>query len=192
MRPGGRNPFKTPKRRGKLTLTKVEVAVRQLETAIGLWANDGDFVSICTLSYAAHEIIYQINKGHKTPFKSFADPGPEIIAADLVDTWKAAFKLNYNFSKHGGQNAKELHRYAPDTLPYIIVDAICMYNHLGFPRSPLLDAYRYWFLITQPDMFGETLSNLGLKRSLVKEMVQGGKKTFLRHHVRLASTPDPV
>jgi hypothetical protein len=45
-----------------LRLTKLDVARRQLQTAITLWFTDGDPVSIHTLAFAAYEIIHVISK----------------------------------------------------------------------------------------------------------------------------------
>jgi len=43
-----------------ISLTKFDAARRQLRTAIELWFNDGDPVSIYALVYAAHEIIHRL------------------------------------------------------------------------------------------------------------------------------------
>ena len=40
---------------------KLEAAHRQLSTAIELWFNNGDIVSIHTLACAAHQIIHDLN-----------------------------------------------------------------------------------------------------------------------------------
>lgn len=46
-------------RQGSIVVTEMEAARRQLRTAIRLWLNDGDPVSIQTLAYASHEIIHR-------------------------------------------------------------------------------------------------------------------------------------
>jgi hypothetical protein len=45
-----------------LTITKLEAARRQLGTAIVLWFNDDDPVSIHTLVCAAYEIVHTLTK----------------------------------------------------------------------------------------------------------------------------------
>jgi hypothetical protein len=64
-----------------LALTKVDVARRQLQTAITLWFTNGDPVSVHTLAAAAHEIIHTVTK-KRTPnrrpvvdSRSFTDEG---------------------------------------------------------------------------------------------------------------------
>jgi argininosuccinate synthase len=50
-----------------IIVTKIEAARRQLNTAIELWFNDGDPVSIHTLASSAHQIIHDLNRRNKGP-----------------------------------------------------------------------------------------------------------------------------
>ena len=43
-------------------VTKIDAARRQLATAIDLWFNDKDAVSIHTLAYAAYDVIHGLSK----------------------------------------------------------------------------------------------------------------------------------
>ena len=45
-----------------LTVTKPDAARRQLRTAIELWFNDGDPVSIHVLAFSAYEIIHTLSR----------------------------------------------------------------------------------------------------------------------------------
>jgi hypothetical protein len=49
-----------PDSAAKITVTKLDAAKRQLRTALRLWFDDGDPVSIHTLLAAAHEIIHTL------------------------------------------------------------------------------------------------------------------------------------
>ena len=46
----------------EITLTKLDAAKRQLRTAIRLWFEDGDPVSVHALAYAAYEIAHVVSK----------------------------------------------------------------------------------------------------------------------------------
>jgi len=48
-------------------ITKLDAAIRQLDTAITLWFTEADTISIHTLACSAHQIIHDINqqKGHR-------------------------------------------------------------------------------------------------------------------------------
>lgn len=101
--------------------------------------------------------------------------------------YKAAFKMNYNFSKHSGVNPRELHRYAVDNITCVIFDCIYIHNHLGYPLRAIFEAFFDWLLITEPELFGKTLSDFGLNRRIVKEAKAGGKKAFFDNAIRKLS-----
>jgi hypothetical protein len=78
-------------------ITKVDAAVRQLDTAIMLWFQRDDAVSIHTLACSAYQILHDINQHRK---------GPELIFDSIVikDEFrplaKSYLKKTYNFFKH--------------------------------------------------------------------------------------------
>jgi hypothetical protein len=44
------------------TIDKLDAACRQLNTAISLWFNNGDAVSIPTLTCSAYQIVHDVNR----------------------------------------------------------------------------------------------------------------------------------
>ena len=55
-------PYPTLKEAPKITLSKLDAATRQLSTAIELWFDERDAVSVHTLAFAAYEIIHVLSK----------------------------------------------------------------------------------------------------------------------------------
>ena len=51
----------------KYTIKKIDAAIRQLDTAISLWFNEGDEIAIHVLACSAHQIIHDINLHKKGP-----------------------------------------------------------------------------------------------------------------------------
>lgn len=78
-------------------VTKLDAAVRQLDTAITLYFQDGDPVPIHTLACAAHQVIHNINRHNN---------GPELLFDVLSrkkrepQISKALLHKHYNFFKH--------------------------------------------------------------------------------------------
>jgi hypothetical protein len=78
-------------------VTKLEAATRQLDTAIALYFEEGDAVSIHTLACAAHQVIHDINR-HRN--------GPELLFDALSRKpadhriSKAVLHRHYNYFKH--------------------------------------------------------------------------------------------
>jgi hypothetical protein len=83
------------------TLTKIDVARCQLDTAISLWFRDDDPVSAHTLACSSHEIVQGLNHHRR---------GPKLLFDSLwfKDEYRsrviAHFKREYNFFKHADRD----------------------------------------------------------------------------------------
>jgi hypothetical protein len=78
-------------------IAKLEAACRQINTAITLWFNNGDAVSIHTLASSAHQIIHDINRHQH---------GRDLLYDSIIfkDEYRREainiLKQHYNFFKH--------------------------------------------------------------------------------------------
>src|SRR3954447_21828987 len=89
---------------GKLKLTKVEAARRQLRTAIELWFAEGDPVSIHTLAFAAYEIFHFISK-KRNPSRRDLVFDSRIVKDKYRKQWNDIIKREANFFKHADRDA---------------------------------------------------------------------------------------
>lgn len=80
-----------------ITVTKMEAARRQLQTAIGLWAAEGEPVSIHTLAYSAHQVVHDLNRKAKGPHMLLDMPN---IRKDRQSEFISMIKRDANFFKH--------------------------------------------------------------------------------------------
>ena len=76
---------------------------------------------------------------------------------------------------------------APPIIECVILDAINMHDHLGFPPRVLFAAFRTWSILTNPKAFSDDALNFGPSRRLAKEMADEGKKAFLDRYKRDAA-----
>jgi hypothetical protein len=87
---------------------KLAAAERQLDTAIWLWFNDGDLVSIQTLAGAAHGILDDLlqdrKKGRAIPFET-PPKGMEARA------WRNLLKEGQTFAKHARKDPRAIEAY---------------------------------------------------------------------------------
>lgn len=179
-RPGSALPIKKPKRSSRWVITKIDVAVRQLEDAIYLWAANGDFVSVLTLGHAAHRILFHLNEGLSNPCINLGDKNPWGIDEPWVKDWPVMFRMGYDFSRHGGKNPKELHRYDPELPIFVIHDAIRIYHHLGFPMRSVFEAWFKWIVLTRPKFFGKKLSDFGISQRIATDAIRCGRQKFIQ------------
>jgi hypothetical protein len=125
-------------------IDKLDAACRQLNTAIYLWSNHGDAVSIHTLACSAYQIVHDINLkkgGRDLLYDSliFKDEHRQ----EVINRLKQA----YNFFKHADKDPSAIVKFDP-----IISEAFMIFTSLGLEilgQSPdeVRGAFiRYYFL----------------------------------------------
>jgi hypothetical protein len=133
-----------------INLSKLDVAKRELEHAIKLFFNHGDFVIIHLSVCAAEEILSGIGKSsHITSMKS--EMGKYIKPEKLEYVQK---KLNepYNFFKHANNDPDKLLAFNPESSEFNIWDSINMYQELTSEITGIMSAFRIWFNIKHKDI----------------------------------------
>ncbi len=95
----------------RISVTKLDVVSRQIETAIKLWFDDADPVSIHTLAMAAHAILRVINKS-RNGLPMFGDPSPS-IRKEYSELVRKLYNQSSNFFKHSSSDADESHFFLP-------------------------------------------------------------------------------
>ena len=94
-----------------LKITKLDAAKRQLESAILLYFNGGDPVSIHTLSAAAYNIVRDINSS-RTGEMMVKDLW-KFLSADLAKEFKQHINKAEKFFKHADKDPKGLYTLNP-------------------------------------------------------------------------------
>ncbi len=131
----------------EITLTKLDAAKRQLETAVTLYFNDRDPVSIHTLTCAAHEILATLNKKRGNP--------PSIISDSLIkEPHKAEFRKwlreAMNFVKHADKDSEGVLTFYPAVNEYFLLDSCELYQILTGEKVPHFIIFRAWFNSRHP------------------------------------------
>lgn len=162
----------------KLAITKIDAAVRQLETAITLWFHGGDPVSIATLAHVAYEIIYALNK-HRKGQPMLIDG--ENIRPEYRDDWIELQRMTPNFFKHAGKDPAEVHYFNPESTKIVLFEAASVYASWKMENRPLIALLHTWMLLENPDIFTEpyksTLKDLLVDRGV---WLARGKASFYR------------
>src|SRR5213592_4961839 len=84
-----------PRPENAVILTKKSVAKSQLETAISLWFQHGDAISILVLAYNAHEILHALGVEIRKPSQL------KTWLGTMPDRFREQWKYVWNFCKHG-------------------------------------------------------------------------------------------
>lgn len=130
-------------------ITKIDAARRQLRTAIRLFFEDQDAVSIHTLAGAAHEVLRDLLIG--TSPRSFIKDTDIIKPGHEKEYWAAVNKAR-NFFKHADNDPTEVLQFHAEFNPLWILDAVEMYKR--YVGRLLHDGYIFinWFVLTYPDI----------------------------------------
>ena len=110
------------------TIAKLESARRQLDTAIRLWFEEGDPVSIHTLACAAYEIIHVISKKRNRARDLLFDS--LIIKDEYRREANAVLKKPANFFKHARNDADASIEFHPT-----ISELFILFSILGLELS---------------------------------------------------------
>jgi hypothetical protein len=86
-----------------ITLSKLEAASRQLRTAITLWFDEGDPVSVHTLAFAAYEIFHTVS-AHRDPYRRDLLFDSDWIKDEYRRDWNKHIRREANFFKHGDRD----------------------------------------------------------------------------------------
>jgi hypothetical protein len=145
--------------RDTITLTKMDAARRQLRTAITLWFNEQDPVSVHTLAFAAYTVIHDVSRNrdrtHDLLFDSL------IVKDERRREWCLLLKRHANFFKHANKDADAEIEFNPE-----VSEAFILFTLAGIalsgerPDSTEESAFMLWFYFNRPDM----LTDHGRKR----------------------------
>jgi len=134
-------------------ISKLDVACRQLDTAIELWFQESDPVSIHTLAASAHQIVHDIirHRGGRDPlFNSpYIKPGFEPIA-------KKHYHQHYNFFKHADRAPEASIDFDSSLSQYFIVFSLVGLEQLGIKRNLFRSIFSLYFGFHNPHLFDHT------------------------------------
>jgi hypothetical protein len=147
-----------------IILNKLDVAKKQLETAIYLYFHYGDPISIHTLTAAAYNIVRDICKKTGLP--------PVLIKGLLIDLVKQEKKKEFisilnkaeNYFKHADKNHKDTLTFNPGQTELLIYDACSKYHELIGNYFPIFFLFQAWFLVNNPSLF------FGLPPEIINKM----------------------
>jgi hypothetical protein len=96
----------------KIVVGKLDAAHRQLRTAIRLWFEGGDPVSIHTLAFAAYEIAHVVSKKRNRARRDLIFDSLMIKDEHRAE-WNKTIKDHANFFKHAKKDWDSSIKFAP-------------------------------------------------------------------------------
>src|SRR6266702_3691819 len=114
-----------PQKESGLTVGKLDAARRQLVTALTLWFNGDDPVSVHTLACAAYEIIHAVSE-KQNPYRRDLLFDSFVVKDEHRREFNALMKGPANFFKHADRDGDAVITFKP-----ILTELFFMFSILG-------------------------------------------------------------
>jgi hypothetical protein len=131
----------------KIHVSKLDAAKRQLHTAIRLWFDDGDPVSVHTLVSAAHEIIHTLFKRRGLKGLLFDNA---TIPDEIRTEFAAAVVSAANDFKHARHDPDGITELAPEFNDFLFWICVSGLWRMGEPFALEETAIIIWLLVQRP------------------------------------------
>jgi hypothetical protein len=127
----------------KLLVTKLDAGKRQLETAVILYFNYGEPVSIHTLAAAAYAVLRDLNqkRGGELMLKDMW----QLLEAPLAKEFKRYINQPDNFFKHADNDPDGTQELDPRWSQALLFEAARKYSELTGEMPPILSLFLIWF-----------------------------------------------
>jgi len=160
----------------KLTLTKLDVARRQIETAIELWFNEGDPVSAHSLAFGAHKVLRGLcNKRQMRPPLIYEQ---KYIKKGMEKEYFRLIHAAANFFKHSDSDASEEFEFYTGQTEFVIFDAVENYKALGAHWTDLMALFRFHFYLSHTPIWGSDATPLLNEKADVERLRGLTRKEF--------------
>ncbi len=129
-----------------ITVTKKSAAISQLETAIWLWFNYGDPLSILALASNANDCYDALgaHSGRPSLFKEWLKT--------QSPTFRSRGAYVYEFIRHGRKDLKGKTPYAPIQGEILMLDSIDCHKHLFDGVTPIMSSFNVRFMFEHPSV----------------------------------------
>jgi len=147
----------------KIKISKLDAARRQILTAIRLYFNHGDIVSMHTLASAAFKITQNICDASSDLPASFTEIVDEFVKPEAKKMlWKKLHETA-NFFKHADNDPDAVHEFYPEQTENLLFFAVYQYRQLTGEWSPEIRLFSTWYMLQHPDSFNtpQEVINLG-------------------------------
>jgi hypothetical protein len=176
-----------------IVVTSLDAAKRHIETAINLWFEDGDPVSIYTLTCAARDLVLPIAKKEGAPLATY----DEQLLSDLIvpgkrKEWDQGMRVHQNFFKHGTSDRNASIKFDPAVVALELRVTLLIYAGLnGVVRTPLMMGFCWFFYYRNPTVMIQPPETSVVAR-FEAAMATGSKREFRDEFLKLPIPADGI
>jgi hypothetical protein len=148
----------------KVTCSKLDAAIRQLDVAIGLLFTDSDPLAIRTLAGAAYGILSDIAENQKQG----SSWRTKIIEDSSLSKNEAMRILNaaQNYLKHADKDSNSSLSFNEEENDHLIFVASIECASIGYPLSFSMQAFQIWYLAMYPEKIGHNTKSVTVAKDV--------------------------
>ena len=135
-----------------MRISKHEAARRQLDTAIWLYFNSDDPISVHTLTAAAYDVIRDVNQTSHGPQMVVKDLFVELMRPEHQKSFRNKVNEAANFFKHADRDSNNSIEFQPRQTEFLLADAIYHYSILAQAHTNLFSLFQVWFAFQNPHL----------------------------------------
>ena len=156
----------------EVIVTKQSVAASQLESAIWLWFQEGDPISVHTLVVAAHDCFHALlrHAGKTSDWERWAESKSK--------QFRKQMRVSQNFFKHGDKELKAKLLYPTIQAEMLMMDSVTCYELLGHKPTGLMRLYAQRFLYEHPALITEDALPVFAKNAEIHQIQNSTRKEF--------------
>lgn len=175
-----RKPRPDPNSPSVLIATKKAAAIGQLESAILLWFNEADPISILVLASNAHDCFHAIGKkeGKPSDWMTWLESFPE--------SFQERARYIQDFAKHGFKDLEEDAPFEAKVAEAVMIAGVVSYDKLYGTVTPLMALYTTRLFFENPEYTRPEKREHYLKGAQIQGIGDGSRKSFLDKHLGLA------
>jgi hypothetical protein len=169
-----------------IELSKLEVAKRQLVTAVSLYFSNADEVSTHTLAAASYNVLRDLSVKKNLGPMIVKDLLIQYAKPEAKELVKKAFNQAENFFKHADKDPDKTLEFLPIKTEYLIFDAETRYQIIAGEVLPVLLTYRAWFILNHKNVFNFPDEELKVIDGWPSELASRGRLEFFKETFSLA------
>ena len=179
-----RKPRPSPGTRVRIA-TKKAAAIGQLESAILLWFNEADPISILVLASNAEDCYHALGKkvGKPSFLKDFMDTMPESL--------RERAKYIQDYAKHGPKDIDEDAPFSERAAEGFMIASVWCHKQLFGHRTPLMRLFAMRFACENPTAVDPESRQPYTEAAEVYGFGSGSRKEFLDEFQSLLGNPGP-
>ncbi|MFC7514359.1 hypothetical protein ACFQUU_05020 [Herbaspirillum sp. GCM10030257] len=172
----------------ELVISKADAAERQLCTAIWLWFQDMDPVSIHGLATAALKVLWRLHQRFGTGYRTFEETMLEdFIRADKRKEVIEICNATANFIKHSDKDPFAFHKFNPESTIFVMVDASSALQALNGRLPMECQALHAWMAVHHADLFKQDDPHVQARLALVSGLrgTLASKSDFYQQYIKM-------